>query len=318
MNAHPRAEAQPLELLVLQHRGQVVDFAWQWPADALQAQLADILETLDGGAPDFLTPLRGCTLHREQEFAQTHWVLGNASADGVCSVNGSLLEAGSRLHLLHGDEIELGLTRMVVSLEPSEGLADMPTRREQSARFDLRALGEAPVVDAPPQSTPADPAPASTDPLTQLAADPLSDPLAALHHSYLETLRNPLHADTQDLWQDLVRARSATQAVDPMQHWMQAAGHSASLDDVLLPAQTMDAVIQGLNPLGGIDLLAAEPFESIMHLFAPEALRPPAGSAHASAAPPGLPELTQREHHSLSLDSAMPFMGAAAPSATDL
>ena len=144
---------------------------------------------------------------------------------------------------------------------------------------------------------------------------PVLDPLQALHTQYLAKLRDPVHGDDQDLWSDIVRGDQSTHA-DPMQQWMQAAGAGRSLDDLLGQSQSINSVIQGLDALGADDVLAPEPFDSVMHLFAPEHLREPVQETRESLealVQRSLPGLTRREHHSMSLDSAMPFTGGEEP-----
>jgi predicted component of type VI protein secretion system len=139
----------------------------------------------------------------------------------------------------------------------------------------------------------------------------VDDPLQALHTQYLAKLRDPVHGDDQDLWNDIVRG-DHTKHADPMQQWMQAAGPGHSLDDLLGQPHSIASVIQGLDALGAVDVLAPEPFDSVMHLFSPEHLREPAPDALDTLeklVQRSLPGLTRREHHSLSLDSAMPFTG---------
>jgi hypothetical protein len=138
---------------------------------------------------------------------------------------------------------------------------------------------------------------------------------ADLHAQYLDKLRNPSHANEQDDWQEMMRGGQSSQT-DPMQQWMQAAGPSHSVDDLLEQSHSIASVMQGLDALGASDVLAPDPFDSVMHLFAPEHLREPVAVAMdplESLLPRSLPSLTRREHHSLSLDSVMPFTGGEAP-----
>ena len=136
----------------------------------------------------------------------------------------------------------------------------------------------------------------------------INDPLDALHDQYLAKLRDPVHGDDQDLWTDIVRNDQNHQA-DPMQQWMQAAGTNPSLDDLLGQSHSIESVMQSLDALGEVDVLAPEPFDSVMHLFAPEHLREKVQDSLETLVQRSLPGLTRREHHSLSLDSVMPFTG---------
>ena len=136
----------------------------------------------------------------------------------------------------------------------------------------------------------------------------INDPLDTLHNQYLAKLRDPVHGDEDDLWNDIVRGDQSQQA-DPMQQWMQAAGNNPSLDDLLGQSHSITSVMQGLDALGASDVLAPEPFDSVMHLFAPEHLREKGQDSLETLVQRSLPGLTRREHHSLSLDSVMPFTG---------
>lgn len=316
----------PLELFVLQHRGQEVDFSWQWPNTLSHTGLDAILANVDDMEPGFLQHAQLCTLQRLGSEQHAAWVLVNGCTDLVCSVNAHVLAAGSEVRLQHGDEIEIGLTRLLISLETARNLIT----------FDLTALDARSDTDQPRDATHqglkrmdfADLISLTTEDqaTAQLAAPaglgtaaprPIGglgdDPLEALHARYLDQLRHPAGGDTGGLWQDLVRA-TPTHHVDPMQQWMQAAGSSPSLDDLLGQQRNMASVIQGLDALGSNDVLAPEPFDSVMHLFAPESLHANAQAALQSMAQRSLPGLTQREHHSLSVDSAMPFTGGEEPS----
>ena len=98
-----------------------------------------------------------------------------------------------------------------------------------------------------------------------------------------------------------------------MLEWMKAAGTNPSLDDLLALPQSIGSVMQALDGLGGVDVLAPDSFDSVMHLFAPEGLKGPVQESLERLVQQSLPGLTQREHHSLSLDSAMPFVGGSKP-----
>ncbi|RFO96241.1 hypothetical protein DIC66_14690 [Rhodoferax lacus] len=376
---HLANAAQRLELLVLQHRGQEVDFSWQWPPGASLVSLDHVLSALEGVEPTFLAQVQSCILQRTGTVQQPVWCLGNRSADLVCSVNAQVLAAGSQLRLDHGDEIEIGLLRLLVCLEPSQGPSDVadgdasrPGDRaaEQGdagfALTDLDAPGDTvALTDAQRQGLkrsdfadlislePQEPAPSlqaaapvlhavlpePPDPLAESAAlqesvatsyaekvsgllaqfqhgadrpeaaqSEVDDLLSSLHTRYLEKLLNPERADADDQWQDLVRGTQARQ-IDPLQHWMQAAGSNPSLDDFLGQQQSIASVMQGLDGLGNVDVLAPEPIDSVLHLFAPEHMRSTAQDSLESLVRRSLPGLTLREHHSLSVDSAMPFTG---------
>ena len=417
MSARSQPASMPsVELFVLQHRGQEVNHCWEWtqgpdtqtlpmlrPAHQFPTQVGfdTILSGVPGLDADTLQQAAFCTLHRMGSPQQAVWVMGNSGHSLACSVNARMLATGSQLRLEHGDEIELGLTRLLVSLEPSHempGRADTdlpqrsslppsPERADALPGFALTDLDAPPesatlidpqhqglkrsdigdLISLDPEVSVPDSAPPTAlatpyggtptpelqpihAPSVQPAQTALSvaehatsyaesasslqatllgranrpervgvaatDPLGDLHARYLDKLRNPTRADVGDAWQNLVRGDQARQ-VDPVQHWMKAAGSRSSLDDLLGQQHGIDSVIQGLDPLGGADVLAPESFDSVMHLFAPDGLRAPVQESLQKLVQHSLPGLTQREHHSMSLDSAMPFTGgehSAAPS----
>ncbi len=377
MNFQKTNHAAPqLELLGLQYQGRAIDWCWQWPDQAFKVGFDTILANLEDAGPDMLLHARYCSVQRAGPHHQPVWLFSNSSHDMVCSVNQHVLAAGSQLRLAHGDEIELGLTRFVVSLEPmpampqtggahSELESAHPGVHEDAAEpFDLTALdaladitaltdAEAqglkrtdfgdiisltpleqvaptaseqvkPAADKEPtlaEALAAGKQPSYAEKVSDLlqqfgaGAEPpklvetlINDPLDALHAQYLAKLRDPVHGDDQDLWNDIVRGDQHQQA-DPMQQWMQAAGSNASLDDLLGQSHSIASVMQGLDTLGATDVLAPEPFASVMHLFAPEHLREPGQDSLETLVQRSLPGLTRREHHSLSLDSVMPFTG---------
>ncbi len=365
MSAQPHNTAvQPLalELFVLQHRGQEVNHSWSWPADGppapnslMQTGMDTVLADVPGLDAATLAQASLCTLQRMGTPAQPVWMVGNSGHSLACSLNGTVLAAGSQMRLDHGDVIELGLTSLLVSLEPSQGMPELPdwevTQPGHSpAAISAFALTD---LDAIPDSTQLADAPhhglkrldigdlISLEPDTNIPAmdtDPVDAPIArlapiksagrpvpqpaptddlldVLHARYLDKLRNPSKADADDAWQDLVRGAQAQQQ-DPVQQWMQAAGSSPGLDDLLGQQHSIASVIEGLDALGGIDVLAPEPFDSVMHLFAPEHLRAPEQASLQSLVQHSLPGLTQREHHSMSVDSAMPFTGGEEPPRT--
>ena len=377
MILHTPAQSAPqLELLNLQYQGRAIDWSWQWPDKAFKLGFDTILGNLEDVDPDMLLHARYCGVQRAGSHNQPVWLLSNSSHEIVCSVNQHVLAAGSQLRLAHGDEVELGLARFVVSLEPMPAMPHArdanpksdtghpDAREEAEVPFDLTALDAladiSALTDAEAQGlkrtdfgdiisltpleqvAPVNPEPVSPPPdkeptlaealaagkqpsyaekvsdlLAQFGAGAqtpkqvetlANDPLDALHAMYLAKLRDPVHGDDQDLWSDIVRGDQHQQA-DPMQQWMQAAGSNPSLDDLLGQPHSIASVIQGLDALGASDVLAPEPFASVMHLFAPEHLREQGQDSLEAMVQHSLPGLTKREHHSLSLDSVMPFTG---------
>lgn len=334
-----------LELIGLQHHGQVLEFFWVWPGAAIQVGFDQVMSAVPGIDTALLGHLRQCSLHRAGSALQPLWLLDNTSDEIVCSVNHRSVMVGQQIRLGHGDEIEIGLTRLRVALQPSDNIpARLPQTEPPDAEnadavagsfalTDLDALGDASALSEAQRTrvdrsdfsdlislqpdTELAPSPAAGTP--QVATDvvkvggaraavPPQDPLDTLHALYLAKLRNPTHSDGADLWRDIVRGNQDA-TPDPMQQLMQAAGSAHSLDDLLGRPQSIAHVIAGLDSLGSADVLAPEGFDSVMHLFAPEHLRAEREESLESLVQNSLPGLTRREHHSLSLDSAMPFVG---------
>ncbi len=349
MNPQPplNLPAPQIEVFVLQHHGQSVDFSWQWPAGAVEVGFDRILNGLEqAGLPVLNGPLQ-CSLRCAGTPEQPVWRLVNSNPALACTVNQERLTCGSQLRLNHGDEIELGLTRMVVSLEPTHGLvsplevapssqpseADLPAfdltalaipdeslvgnerERYGSDRSDFSDLIALHAGDSSPE--PGRVPDASAGAAESEAAEPLlpeaDDPFQSLHQQYLERLRNPAHADDEDSWQETVRGAQASQS-DPMEQWKHAAGDGHSLDDLLGQSPSIASVIERLDTLGNADVLEPESFDSVMHLFAPGYKPVPAQESLESLVQHSLPGLTRREHHSVSLDSAMPMTGGTDPS----
>lgn len=330
--------AQQLEVIVLQHHGQKVDFSWQWPAGVSEVGFDRILNGF-AGLPVLNGPLQ-FSLRCAGTPEQPLWLLVNSNPTLACTVNHERLTCGTQLRLNHGDEIELGLTRMVVSLEPTQGPVhplELPATSSQPSAedlpaFDLTALA-APdanqsssgperygrersdfsdlisLESSSPQPTHAPDIPAATEPLLP----ELDDPFLSLHQKYLDRLRDPVHADDEDRWQVTVRGVQASQT-DPWEQWKDVARGSQSLDDLLGQSPSIASVIQRLDTLGNADVLEPEPFDSVMHLFAPGYKSVPAQESLESLVQHSLPGLTRREHHSVSLDSAMPLTGGTDPS----
>ena len=385
MNSPLNPPAPHLELFVLQHRGREIDFSWQWPAATIRISFADVLSALDDVDAEFMEQARAFTLQRTGSAQQTVWHLGNGSKALQCSVNARVLPTACQQRLSHGDEIEMGLMRLLVSLESAQERpallsqeapqATSPAAQDMAgfALTDLDATSATAALANPEQqglkksdfgdlialnpedhaalssakSSPAkatDPQPPASQPaparpagaeeapkapsyaekvsglLAQFqegaqipdAADtPMADPLVTLHGRYLDKLRNPTLGDAGEVWQDKARG-GPTRQVDPMQQWMNAAGKRAGLDDLLGQPHSIASVMDGLDPMGSSDVLAPEPFDSVMQLFAPDNLRTPEQTRHTQP-PRSLPTLTQREHHSMSVDSAMPFVAGEKP-----
>lgn len=324
-----------MALLALEHHGQSCDAVWVWPQGAQSVGLHAVLQTmeLEGVSTDASEPdvRRHCMLQRVGTPAQPIWLLGNVSREVLCSVNLRTLSAGQQVRLAHGDLIEIGLTRFEVRLQSDGGLADSRVPAESTPLldgFELTDLaGEEDVFSqlhgmslAPKRSDFHDliaPEPQGAKHHVQtlpeanlpVAADVVPvvefDPLEALHAQYLRKLRDPSASDSLDLWTDVQRDAAAFER-DPMQSLMDEAGTRSGLDDLLGQPQSIAVVLDSLQVLGSTDLLAPDPFDSVMRMFAPEDLRQPELDSLESIVRKSLPDLTRREHHNMAVDSAMP------------
>jgi hypothetical protein len=362
--------ANGLKLIAQEHQGQLKRSVWNWPEGASKVRFDDILNGMGVVSMKTHFHARHCSLVRAGSLMHPMWLLANTGREMVCTVNQGILPAGSQVRLDHGDEIELGLTRLMVSLGASvetpkvansnaerlsgsedsnfkltdlDALADITSLPDHErygidrADFsDLITFNAKEIIPEPAPTV----APASTTELPSLAEAlaaggsqnppgkvsdiltpfgtekatapgegvPVADPFDALHAQYLSKLRNPTHADANDLWKDR-ELSNQSKLPDPMEQWMHAAGKSHSLDDLLSQQESIRSIVNSLDPLGTSDILEPQPFDSVLQLFAPEHLRADHKTALQTLTQYGLPGITQREHHQLSLDSAMPFTG---------
>jgi type VI secretion system protein ImpM len=335
--------APEFRLLGLQHCGMALELQWAWPDGSDIQGLEGILH--EGISPLFARSddLASVTLHRGGPDGRSGWWMSNQGGTLACAVNGRLLDQGGQQRLDHGDEIEVGLTRLRVLSQPLQDTARTLAKREHrhepgqgavdahgmrlldlaGATAPTIAIDGLPGVDVArsdfddlialdlPDREATDSIRSSSSPVMSIAgleALPMSDdPLHALHVRYLAKLRDPAQDGENHLWQDVVRSHRST-SMDPLKQWVEAAGDHPGVNDLLGPPQDIASLIEGLDALCVVDVLSPVPHDSVMHLFAPEALRRQGASAVSS----GLPDLTRREHHSLSPDSAMPLPGARA------
>ena len=319
------ANAAGLELHGRTHRGLALDAVWIWPVGGQSVGMDVVLACIATVQVDDDDTTRYCKLQRLGADDQPIWLLGNGSRDLVCSVNARTLSAGQQVRLDHGDVIEIGFTRFEVCLTGQGGVTDAQTFVEPMRTsagdegFDLTLLADVPRTPfgaAAQESSsghadfsdliPMEPV-SATRPRQPVAGVSAQDPLEVLHQQYLHKLHNPSAADNDLLWVDITRGDPRA-LVDPLQSLMEAAGPHNGLDDLLGQPQSIHSVLQSLNPVGAQDVLAPETFDSVMHLFAPEGLRQREAESLELLVQRSLPGLTRKEHHSLSVDSAMPYL----------
>lgn len=331
----------PFQLIGLQHHGQALD--WQWDGSAAQAEtpLSQVLQTLDALSPAVREHSHALQLQRQRGAVADTWWLYGAAGDWVCTLNGKALPLQQTVRLNDGDVIEIGFVRLQVKLQAAAALpvpassASGHNAADTSA-FELvdLALGDGrqpsregsqkPDDDIsdlindntaePAMQTPVAATVAANPTQTPLVADKASvDPLSSLHEAYLRRLRSPLYNDPLEHWQSIQRTERM-QTQDPLQHLQKLAGADPGLSDLLGQSHLIADTMASFDNLSAVDILAPEPFDSLMHLFAPEEFVQAQATHNADSVDTPmatlLPGLTRREHHSLSLDSAMPIQKA--------
>lgn len=209
-----------------------------------------------------------------------HWTLSNHSMHMVCALNGCRIGTGAQAIMQIGDVLELDLMRFQ--------LVEHEQARRQSDPFD--ALG----LEGTRQPFRSDRFTASGSDQTGKEAEPL---LALLNDEFLSVARDPTrlagHADW--IGSDL-RCGEDAPTLDELT--MQATPYPL-LRDILLRRDAIDGIIGSFDDFGALDLAYQDVQPDVLRLFAPEL------SEQSSLRLPRLPGLTRREHHALSIDSAM-------------
>ncbi len=276
---------------------------WQWPGDARSVSFDEImaqerdLSCLASEYGKLLSIERGVSAH-----VKVWWIV-NLVQDLVCAVNGKMLKVGFKRRLKNGDVIEFGFSRFNVILEGADRVA-MDVEQADEVAFSLTDL--AGTDDAPLERLLGQDSRMSLEMSTMHALNNTSseaDVMTQLHAQYLRQLQAPWLSSTDgDSWMPLQQATQRT-TVDPMDQLQTAAGTRSDLSDLLGGPQNMKDVMASLNRQGEQNILTADVQPSVMKLFAPIGY-----SSHAvsGAMPSDVPSLTQREHHSVSLDSAVP------------
>lgn len=334
------------QLIGLQHHGQTIDGHWDGTDARSETPLSEVLESLGILTPAVKKQMDALQLQRHKAAHEDSWWLYGGVGDWVCTLNGRALPHQQTTRLNDGDVIEIGFVRLQVKLQNTP-LTHLPKRSAtdenaaQLSSFELvdLALGDdfqksregLPIADDDISDlisdnvedltlqSPTEASLAADRGQTAWAADKRSaDPLATLHEDYLRRLRSPHYNDPHDHWQIIQRAERM-QTQDPLQHLQKLAGTDPGLNDLLGQSHNIQDTMASFDQLSAVNILAPEPFDSLMHLFAPEGFVPPhppqvndAPNAveNAQTLDDFLPGLTRREHHSLSLDSAMPIQKA--------
>ncbi len=211
------------------------------------------------------------------------WMLCNHSRRLVCALNGRRIATGEQTILQVGDMLDLDLLRFHL-IEVEQGSRQMDPFKEMGIgsrsmpRSSVRMLG-------PDTGTDSEPATAS---------DWKPDLLEHLHDEFFAAVHDPsrqfCRSDTSEV---TVPSHSAASTLDELR--VQAAPYRL-LRDILLPSAPIDGLIDSFEDFGRIDLAHRDVEADVLRLFAP------GGSTTAASR---LPELTRREHHALSIDSAI-------------
>jgi hypothetical protein len=267
-------------------------------------------------------------------------VLENRCRTTSCRINGQpvALRASQRLH--DGDQIEVGLTMLRVTRSANSPAPDSgQPRADQNS--DTATAGPAVADDLPgaapnldfsdlialagPQTVlgmlhkgPADLhaigwSQADTDSRGAPAAANLepaldnSDPLAALSLEYRRALLNHERDSSYDM-AAAGKRRSGPLPEDPFALYADRLAHG-SLQDDLLGVKKIDSFISEMDHFGGDALFAEESPSEILRLLAPP------GAAVQLLPPTG--QLSQREHHLISMDSHFHISGTTTDTNTD-
>jgi hypothetical protein len=317
MDLAPVAAVLPLRLRMVHSQGVLADVVV--PLDAGRAlALTGVLAASPVAIPsDQQAAAAHCRIVDEGRLPDGHaiWWLINQSAELRCGINGQPIAQGERARLNEGNVLDIGMTRCVVettepALRPTDGvlddmpapgqadpapgfqLADLLTEHADAVQYPASAVSDASphdIADAGQETAP------SSETTTQAPeSDEARQLIGALHAEYLRLLRDPRgFAPTQE-WSPHRGSPEHGNAVGELQG---DEGRRDGLYDLLGADDAMASVLAGLDSLGEHDLLEPEAHVDVLRLFAPHDLRE---ERHP------VPELTRREHHVLTADSAAP------------
>lgn len=313
---------QKFELHGLYQHGQPFDGIWQWSGSAPSVHFEDILRAALPSGVGLMPCLDACTLHSISEQEPAGWSIRTDTTEIAVSINGQPLALGVMHQLQHGDMIEVGLYSFRVQSTAPALLAESPLPDFQLTDLDpmLRTQRRENFCDliAPEPRTAAPDV--QMQPHHTADQSQTTDVLHMLHAQYLRKLHDPTYNGDEVHWQALVQQSESTVSADPLQELVTTAmreGAGSGLSDLLGQTNSIHDVLASLDDAVTIDFMVPDKFDSVIHLFAPtqpqltESTNPLQAMAETSLAQlvqSSLPGLTLREHHSLSLDSAMPFL----------
>lgn len=325
MSATTSPEALCWRLHIHSAQGSPLDVVWSWPDETRQTGLDKVLAPLFETAPDWLAEAGKILLHRVSPISRE---LEVCSAQLLCTRNAVPLQTGQRVPLQHADLLELGMCRLQV-LEPGHHRGDDST--DTATAFEWQDLierhagvatpaapGQAPgdvrhllqdALQDVQQGRQQDGGPAARSVIAQVSQEaPPDEPaldwpeaadedLQRLHAQYLRRLTDPLSTADLPPWQG-ISTRQHGQHPDPFQDLVDKSLQGPEMAALLGQSAHINSVLARLDPVAGSNILQPERFESVLHLFAPAALRE--GSAR-----PQVPSLNRLEHHGMTLDSDM-------------
>ena len=126
------------------------------------------------------------------------------------------------------------------------------------------------------------------------------DLIEQLHQRYLARLRNPYAVNEMDLGSLQEQPVDQRRSHDDEFSHLCDLGHTGDIHELLTGKETTLKLMAHFDQLGYSDILNAESFDSVMHLFAPDDLKIIATTTQSS-----IPNLTRLEHHSIAIDSNM-------------
>lgn len=206
-----------------------------------------------------------------------NWLLSNHSRHMVCALNGIRISTGEQAILQVGDILELDLLRFqLIDIQPAHRRPDL---------FEALEIKAAPRPVSRNVAQSPGPGP---------GAEQHEQFFALLNDEFVAVVRDPMRLAGHADWQ---HATAPTGESAPTLDELSAQAEPyALIRDILLSRAAIDSVIGSFDGFGASDLAHREVQSDVLRLFAPAFGRPSV---------PRLPALTRREHHSLSIDSAM-------------
>ena len=211
------------------------------------------------------------------------WLLSNHSSGIVCTLNGRRIASGETAALQIGDTLELDLLRFLVVEHPQSA---GHWKRDPFVTLGIEGGGPASRVARP----------------TGIATD-AEQLFERLNDEFVSTVRDPLGSSCFTGKPGLSRqdnpwnvASSVAEHAPTLDELSVQARPYPMLCDILRAREAIDKVIGRFDAFGEADLSRWDAQPDVLRIFAPEI-------AHRAKA--RLPGLTRREHHAMSIDSAM-------------